>query len=391
MAEPGPGRLWRPVVYGRTLRADSWWRVRSEGADGRWLEGTVLDAVASGAGLADGPRFVLAQGGRARLVGVACRTREISGSMHEAGGRELYCFVGWVRDGRTGGPAFADLRESWRAWAGEVYERAMAPVWAATPFEAQRTDPGSPVPAPWPERPAPAAGAAPPAPPVAVPPEDWAELWDRARAAREDGAVVLGWSTARAAHRTAGSVRLGVRDPDAPRLVAAQPTGRPPFPVAAATVALLVLVLVLGGALALSGRGGTRRPAPPPPASASPPPSPAPPSSTALALALAKGAQVVVGTGRKGSFLDYDGAKVASGEDTVGTALPEGTPATRQACAAALATAAGALAPRPAAPGPALCVALGGQTAGITIERADPGRTLHVKIVFWPGWTRSGE
>src|SRR6266851_2011254 len=97
---------WAPVVYGRTRRADFWWRAVPAGLGHRgWLADVVPAAVAGGR-LLERPRFLLSRSEDDRiLIGVACRAAELSEDMNSHERRPLYCFVGWVAPAARGGTA----------------------------------------------------------------------------------------------------------------------------------------------------------------------------------------------------------------------------------------------------------------------------------------------
>src|SRR5277367_4618906 len=88
---------WQLVLYGRTLRADSWWRVRPEDAEIAWLNALVTTTTSGGEDLRNEPRVLLARAGNRVLVGGAARVALLSERMNtDGGGRPLYCFVGWL-------------------------------------------------------------------------------------------------------------------------------------------------------------------------------------------------------------------------------------------------------------------------------------------------------
>lgn len=207
------------MVYGRTAKADVWWRVRPPGIDREWLESAVYAVLADGRQLQGSPRFLISVRPGARLVGVACQAAELSASMHSDGTREMYCFVGWLSAADAGGPELPDLYECYPRWAGDVYERYLRPVWNAPVSQVRRPDPGRAVPPPWPVT----------APPpvdrhVVLQPvihlDDWDIVWNHALAGPAPARVVLGWRTAGPAGQSArkGVTHLGVLDPDVPRL-----------------------------------------------------------------------------------------------------------------------------------------------------------------------------
>ncbi|MFC4055398.1 hypothetical protein ACFOY4_37420 [Actinomadura syzygii] len=283
---PAAGRVtagWAPVLYGRTRSADTWWRVVPEGVDQHgWLDGAVQAAVADGTGLRDGARFLFAQNGVHRIVGVACRASELSDTMRSDGVREMYCFVGWLTEtgpgGGAPGPEWARFEREYRAWAGAVYARWMEPVWTAPASTLRRPRRAAAEAAPWPEPVRRATG------PVGgarfVPPEGWADLWDGAGAGTAPVTIVLGWPSADRARGDAVT-HLGVLrvSADARHAPASAPPRQavPPFAPA--------------------------RPGPPhmPPGPPHPAPHPSPgrsptPGAPVAALALAAGGAVLLGT-----------------------------------------------------------------------------------------------
>ena len=90
------GPEWFPIVYGRTRRADRWWRALPGEPDPEWMRSAVRATVHGGRGLLTGPRLVLSQDGRHRLIGLACQASVLSDTMNSDGQRALYCFVGWA-------------------------------------------------------------------------------------------------------------------------------------------------------------------------------------------------------------------------------------------------------------------------------------------------------
>ncbi|MFN0281224.1 MAG: hypothetical protein ACKVZ6_04570 [Kineosporiaceae bacterium] len=143
--------VWYPLVYGRTRRADLWWRALPEQPDQTWLRGVVGFAVQGGRDL-DRPRLVLAQDGRHRLVAVVCRAIALS-DMNSDGQRPLYCCVGWVGDLSRGdhvlGPNVDALLRSYQPWAAPVYEEWMRGDWDRHPSQLGAPQRPPPVPVPW--------------------------------------------------------------------------------------------------------------------------------------------------------------------------------------------------------------------------------------------------
>ncbi|MDS0134287.1 MULTISPECIES: hypothetical protein [unclassified Amycolatopsis] len=128
------GPRWQDVLYGRTVRADRWWRVRPLAPDTGWLNAMVTATVAGGEGLATGPRFLLARREDALLVGTATQADRISETKNSDGTRPLYCFVGWLSlDREANVPELDVIEQNWTVWAGEVYESWMPLDWNRHP------------------------------------------------------------------------------------------------------------------------------------------------------------------------------------------------------------------------------------------------------------------
>jgi hypothetical protein len=127
---------WQPVLYGRTRRADRWWRVRPYDVDVRWLNALMLAATGGGEGLADQPRYVLARDRAVVLVGAAARAAVLSETMNSDGSRPLYCFVGWLsKDPGATVPGLEALEALWVPWATDVYEAWMPLDWNKHPTD----------------------------------------------------------------------------------------------------------------------------------------------------------------------------------------------------------------------------------------------------------------
>ncbi|MUN39524.1 hypothetical protein [Actinomadura litoris] len=427
MAEARTGRPgWAPVVYGRTRHADTWWRALPEGIDQRgWLEGVVRAAVAGGAGLHGAPRFVLARSGAHRLVGVACQAADLSDTMHSDGAREMYCFVGWVASGGPSGPpppgpAWPQLRDSYRSWAGAVYERWMDPVWTAPLSELRWPRRSRPEPAPWPAPPPrPFSAAPPPAGAEVVPPPGWEQTWDEANDAVHPITVVLGWeSMPRGAHPAGlGTVRLGVVGAPArlapvpapapvpvPAPVASRPALPPrpapppqaPRPRPAGGTNRLVPALVGGGgllgavavtvlAVGLSASGGdatgeTPAPTPSPTPSATTPAPPAPVQVTVPRrgwLTLSPAPAPVADGGDVG----YRNRQLFAAESSVLVMTP-GAGATRERCRGLVAGRRAALSFR-ATPGTGFCLKTATGLAALVVDTVRDG-AVTVRVTAWP-------
>lgn len=127
---------WQPVLYGRTWRADKWWRVRPADIDVHWLNARVIAATGGGEGLTDAPRALMARTGNVILVGAAGRADLLSDDMNSDGNRPFYCFVGWLsRDPNATVPTLEALQARWVDWARDVYEGWMRVDWKKHPTD----------------------------------------------------------------------------------------------------------------------------------------------------------------------------------------------------------------------------------------------------------------
>lgn len=121
---------WQLVLYGRTARADRWWRVRPRAADISWLNNVITTTTLGGQDLEAGPRFVLARRGDHTLVGGSSRAALLSDTMKSDGSRPFYTFVGWFSaDPAAGVPLLPVLEEHWVTWAREEYGAWMPLDW----------------------------------------------------------------------------------------------------------------------------------------------------------------------------------------------------------------------------------------------------------------------
>ncbi|GGV29881.1 hypothetical protein [Streptomyces spectabilis] len=232
-ARPGEGGPWTPVVYGRTRRADRWWRAVPRDVDREWLAAVVTGLTAGGRDLDQGPRFLLAQNRRNRLVGVACRAAEISTSMNSDGSRPLYCFVGWcapLAGAAGGGPVLAELQDRYVPWASPVYEKWMRADWETHPSRLHQPHEPPPGPPPWGTAPARTAPLRPePEHPLHWPAADADIPWRIARDSGSPCAVSLGWRRARDAQALTG-VRSDIAADDVREVVKAGRPAPPPAP-----------------------------------------------------------------------------------------------------------------------------------------------------------------
>jgi hypothetical protein len=215
-----PSAPWAAVVYGRTEAADSWWQAAPPGADtDGWLARFVYAAFDGGRQLDGGPRFLVAQDSRHRIVGVACQARELDEQRCTDGQRELPCFVGWVADrpapGGSPGPTLEDLREQYARWAAPVYQAVMTPVWVLphSPFRQPTvTVPAAP---PWAgydgaveydfSEPVPYPGEG------LWPASAWTTLWAAILTSAVPFTCVVGWPQANSARRD-GVTHVGAAD-----------------------------------------------------------------------------------------------------------------------------------------------------------------------------------
>ncbi|MBX6383102.1 MAG: hypothetical protein IRZ07_09035, partial [Microbispora sp.] len=278
--------MWTPVVYGRTHRADKWWRALPVGImPNGWIADVVNVAVAGGHGLRrpdvvgastdetsrpEGSRvegrYLLARRAdrgdgvnRANgvLVGVACYARALSKEMHtDEASRELYCFVGWwgTPETPTDIPSLAALTENCARWAGDVYQMYFEHVWKQHQALV-RIQESAPMIAPWArddseaggavEIPAPApeatatprpllgvgpAGLTPQRDKVLLYPASHSErLWDEGRRTTTPFTLVTGWvASARAPLKPV--THLCAADVREPRAVPASVGVQPPPP-----------------------------------------------------------------------------------------------------------------------------------------------------------------
>jgi len=229
---------WAPVVYGRTAAADTWWQAVPDGVSpAGWLTRVVYAAVDRGRELDKHPRFLLAQEPGHRVVGVACRARDLSDEMHSDGLRELYCFVGWLTvlpaDDEADmalltGPGLDEFQKSYVQWAAPVYTGVMGGRWRM-PLSFTR-DPVTthPQPAPW------AGDAYDPADPLPRPDtglwpaETWPPLWAAALSVLDPLTCVIGWQRAGTARQDSVVTHLGAANaPDRAAPVAPQPVPQP--------------------------------------------------------------------------------------------------------------------------------------------------------------------
>jgi hypothetical protein len=198
-----------------------------EGADDSgWLV-TIVGAVFAGGNQLDvSPRFVLAQNRVQRIVGVACRARQLNDQMCLDGQhRELSCFIGWMTSrpaeagpGTADGPVFPELQASYAQWAKPVYDEVMGAVWELPSSPFRRPAVSHAAAAPWGQTVRDDLAERVPRPPGGLwPPSAWPDLWAAALVTPDPFTCVLGWpqTMATAGEATATVTYLGAAD--APR------------------------------------------------------------------------------------------------------------------------------------------------------------------------------
>jgi len=148
-----PVEAWSPIVYGRTARADSWWRAVPTGLPHQdWL-GMLVSAIISGGDRLDQPRFLLARLNGYWVTGVACMAAELSDEFASDGRRRLYTFVGWSAPVDVGGmpPDLDDLRGSYHEWAAPLYREWVGLDWGKHASQAREPHETAPAAPPWPQ------------------------------------------------------------------------------------------------------------------------------------------------------------------------------------------------------------------------------------------------
>ena len=196
-----------PVVYGRTLRADVWWRALPPGTSREgWLTGVVNAAVAGGRRLDKGPRFVLSRSGDRLLVGVACQARELDEERNAHERRPLYTFVGWqLRGGSRALPDLAALAAHYAEWASPAYQDWVGRDWNEHPSRVREPHDSESVARPWGAggwQPALADNGGPvtlgrnPGQTLLVPHQDRYLVWAIGLQSTRDFTLVNGWDTA---------------------------------------------------------------------------------------------------------------------------------------------------------------------------------------------------
>lgn len=260
-AESAPAAAgWYELVYGRTRRLDRWWRVTPAIPDiGPWLGTTVRAVVDGGSGL-DRPRLLLAQDGRVRMVGIACRASLLSHMNTDTGapdGRALYTFVGWVAVAGTAAadsafpqtPDLPAMAERAVDWAKPVYDHWVGLTWDETAGQAKAPRHSEAKPAPWAGDRVPAdvtdQHAGTPKPPVdarehqappmrqirLLPERDVGRIWSAELRTTRPVIVTAGWQAARSVPR-ASPMFAGVAGLTAPTVVDPIAPAKPTAPEA---------------------------------------------------------------------------------------------------------------------------------------------------------------
>jgi ADP-ribose pyrophosphatase YjhB (NUDIX family) len=157
-----PVEAWSPIVYGRTFRADSWWRAVPDGLPHQEWLGLLVSAMISGGDRLDQPRFLLARLNSYWVTGVACMAAELSEKFSSDGHRSLYTFVGWSApaSAESTPPALGQLRAHYREWAAPLYVEWVGQDWDEHASQVREPHPTTPVREPWPQPREPAAAGA---------------------------------------------------------------------------------------------------------------------------------------------------------------------------------------------------------------------------------------
>jgi hypothetical protein len=241
---------WLPVVWGRTLKSDKWWRVRPAGTESHeWLRDLAKAACAGGKDVTR-PRFLLARSHDHWVTGVACLAADLDASMSvDEHGRELYTFVGWIiaTPEIPALPSLADWQSNYVAWAGPTYSEWCRLEWTNHYMDTAGKKTSEPVEVRW--------GPAPSVEPTALPenpvavllfPEPEAEaVWASGAATTSPFTLVTGWrntdliDASLVSHATVQSIaepltvarrERSSRDGRAPAPVRAPVEGRPTTP-----------------------------------------------------------------------------------------------------------------------------------------------------------------
>jgi hypothetical protein len=250
---------WAPIVYGRTLAADTWWRaLPTELSRHGWL-GDLVTALVAGGDQLDRPRFLLARVDQYRVVGVACMARELSLQYAADERRPLYTFVGWTTQlSDAVPPALADLEAHYPQWAAPLYQEWVGRDWTTHQSLAREPHPTDPASPPWPAS-QPAAAQSTHGRDEAIatsmlssvrqqievwPASDRHELWEKGRGTASPFVLAVGWDNKRnvprstITHATAGDwsgprpthvvVASDPRTPTTPRKGSGSPPVRAP-------------------------------------------------------------------------------------------------------------------------------------------------------------------
>ncbi|MBH0776580.1 hypothetical protein [Nocardia bovistercoris] len=272
---PGEQAGWLPVVWGRTRRADTWWRVLPAALDSEGWIGEAVYAVFAGGRDLERPRFTLCRSRGWWLTGVACAAADLDSEMHtDENGRPLFTFVGWLHT--LDQPAALPTLDQWERhrveWARGTYARWCGMDWEALPSDVSLPHESVAEPVGWSSN-APALDGAVlryrPGRAELRPDSERYTLWQAGTRSREPFLLVVGWS-ARQSLKAPHCTHATVADLSATVIVQAQVDGldldaddRP----SADTAAVVPF----------------RPPAPSPPAPASSTPVPTPPAPASTA------------------------------------------------------------------------------------------------------------
>ena len=189
---------WYPLVWGRTRRTDTWWRVLpAELEQEGWVSDVIAAVYAGGLDLAL-PRFLLARVHDRWMTGVACRARDLDETMAaDEHGRPLFTFVGWTAATADDPalPSLADWEQSSVAWAAPTYRAWVGPDWSEHVSALHGPHEATPESVGWPDT---TPGEAEPlvytpGHLVLVPAADRHALWQSATVTREPFVLVVGW------------------------------------------------------------------------------------------------------------------------------------------------------------------------------------------------------
>ncbi len=252
-----PDEVWAPVVYGRTVRADSWWRAAPSGLPYRgWLGDLVAVVVAGGEHL-DRPRFLLARWNEHWVTGVACMAAELDTELASDGRRPLYTFVGWAApaDSAARPPALDQMEAHFREWAAPVYQEWVGLDWNQHASKVREPHASAAQAVLWPD-PEPSAAELPglhpePGTTEIRPASEGSALWQAGTATAEPFVLVVGWDAthnvprADLTHATAAdatSTTRGAQQPSGALVISPAPAQssepRPPDPIGRAHITI---------------------------------------------------------------------------------------------------------------------------------------------------------